>query len=186
MRQDPWHNSQTSQQGSMPRCAGQMAVQGNVGGGSFICGLKRVLSEYLSLDFQGAIGELTSLCCSGCAPPCRMYDPSASMHAILLCTWQKSRLAAVLIGACAGLKTFASLQSTRQLSEHTSAGLGLTWQPKVGVGLQLSSTRQLSNTTSADFSWVVGPRAAQGAALSVSRRGERLTTSTRLDVRHLS
>ncbi len=82
----------------------------------------------------------------------------------------------------AGLKTFASLQSTRQLSEHTAAGLGLTWQPKVGVGLQLSSTRQLSDTTSADFSLVVGPRAAQGAGLSISRRGERLTTSARLDV----
>lgn len=84
---------------------------------------------------------------------------------------------------CAGLKTFASLQSTRQLSEHTSAGLGLTWQPKVGVGLQLSSTRQLSDTTSADFNWVVGPRAAQGAGLSISRRGEKLITSARLDVR---
>ncbi len=84
---------------------------------------------------------------------------------------------------CAGLKTFASLQSTRQLSEHTSAGLGLTWQPRVGAGLQLSSTRQLSDTTSADFTWVVGPRAAQGASLSISRRGERLTTSAGLNVR---
>ena len=83
---------------------------------------------------------------------------------------------------CAGLKTFASLQSTRQLSEHTSAGLGLTWQPRVGAGLQLSSTRQLSDTTSADFTWVVGPRAAQGASLSISRRGERLTTSAGLNV----
>ena len=85
-------------------------------------------------------------------------------------------------GVCAGLKTFASLQSTRQLSEHTSAGLGLTWQPRVGAGLQLSSTRQLSDTTSADFTWVVGPRAAQGAGLSISRRGERLTTSVGLNV----
>ena len=85
-------------------------------------------------------------------------------------------------GGCAGLKTFASLQSTRQMSEHTSAGLGLTWQPRVGVGLQLSSSRQLSDTTSADFTWVAGPRAAQGAGLSISRRGERLTTSVGLNV----
>ena len=41
--------------------AGQMAVQGNVGGGSFVCGLKRVLSEYHSLDFQGAVGDPPSL-----------------------------------------------------------------------------------------------------------------------------
>ena len=91
-------------------------------------------------------------------------------------------LALSAAGGCAGLKTFASLQSTRQLSEHTSAGLGLTWQPRVGAGLQLSSTRQLSDTTSADFTWVVGPRAAQGAGLSISRRGERLTTSAGLNV----
>ena len=37
--------------------AGQMAVQGNVGGGSFVCGLRRVLSEYHTLEFQGAVGE---------------------------------------------------------------------------------------------------------------------------------
>ncbi|CAK0784705.1 hypothetical protein CVIRNUC_007909 [Coccomyxa viridis] len=132
-------NSQLSSQlsdSTIVTVGGQMAVQGNVGGGSFVCGLKRVLSEYHSLDFQGAVG----------------------------------------------LKTFASLQSTRQLSEHTSAGLGLTWQPRVGAGLQLSSTRQLSDTTSADFTWMVGPRAAQGAGLSISRRGERLTTSAGLNV----
>ena len=95
-------------------------------------------------------------------------------------------LALSAAGGSAGLKTFASLQSTRQLSEHTSAGLGLTWQPRVGAGLQLSSTRQLSDTTSADFTWVVGPRAAQGAGLSISRRGERLTTSAGLNVSPLA
>jgi hypothetical protein len=87
-----------------------------------------------------------------------------------------------MASACAGLKTFASLQSTRQLSEHTSGGLGLTWQPKVGIGLQLSSSRQLSDTTSADFTWVVGPRQAGGASLSINRRGEKLTTSASLNV----
>ncbi len=40
--------------------AGQMAVQGNVGGGSFICGLRRVLSEHHTLEFQGALGECLS------------------------------------------------------------------------------------------------------------------------------
>lgn len=82
----------------------------------------------------------------------------------------------------AGLKTFLSLQSTRQLSEHTSAGLGVTWQPRAGLGLQLVSTRELSDTTSADFNWVIGPAGAAGAGLAVSRRGEKLTTSGRIEV----
>lgn len=37
--------------------AGQMAVQGNVGGGSFVCGFRRILSEHHTLEFQGAVGE---------------------------------------------------------------------------------------------------------------------------------
>ena len=48
----------------------------------------------------------------------------------------------------AGLKTLVSLQSTRQLDEATSASLGLTWQPEVGVGLQLSTSRQLTDSVS--------------------------------------
>ena len=85
----------------------------------------------------------------------------------------------------AGLKTFASLQSTRQLSECTSAGLGVTWQPNAGLGLQLVSSRQLSDTTEADFNWVIGPAGAAGVGLSVSRRGEKLTTSGRIEARAL-
>ncbi|EIE26180.1 DnaJ-domain-containing protein, partial [Coccomyxa subellipsoidea C-169] len=115
---------------------GQMAVQGNVGGGSFVCGLKRILTPRNSIELQAALG----------------------------------------------LKTFLSLQSTRQLSEHTSAGLGVTWQPRAGLGLQLVSTRELSDTTSADFNWVIGPAGAAGAGLAVSRRGEKLTTSGRIEV----
>ena len=38
--------------------AGQMAVQGNVGGGSFVCGLKRILTPHDSIDMQCALGEL--------------------------------------------------------------------------------------------------------------------------------
>lgn len=83
---------------------------------------------------------------------------------------------------CAGLKTFLSVQSTRQLSEHTSAGLGVTWQPRAGLGLQLVSSRELTDTTSADFNWVIGPAGAAGAGLSISRRGEKLTTSGRIEV----
>ena len=86
-------------------------------------------------------------------------------------------------GVCAGLKTFASVQSTRQLSEHTSAGLGATWQPGVGLGLQLVSSRELSDNTSADFNWVIGPAGAAGAGISVSRRGEKFTTTGRIEVR---
>lgn len=36
--------------------AGQMAAQGNVGGGSFVCGLKRTLTPRDTLEFQGMIG----------------------------------------------------------------------------------------------------------------------------------
>ncbi|BDA50839.1 DnaJ homolog subfamily C member 11 [Coccomyxa sp. Obi] len=115
---------------------GQMAVQGNVGGGSFVCGLKRILTPHDSIDMQCALG----------------------------------------------LKTFASVQSTRQLSEHTSAGLGVTWQPRVGLGLQLLSSRELSDNTSADFNWVIGPAGAAGAGLSLSRRGEKFTTTGRIEV----
>lgn len=82
----------------------------------------------------------------------------------------------------AGLKSFVMVQSTRQLSEHTSAGLGVTWQPRAGVGLQLLSSRDLTEKTSADFNWVIGPTGAAGAGLSISRRGERLTTSGRVEV----
>jgi len=46
--------------------------------------------------------------------------------------------------AAAGLKSLASLQSTRQLDERTAASLALTWQPGLGAGLQLHSTRQLT------------------------------------------
>ena len=41
-------------------CAGQMAVQGNVGGGSFVCGLKRILTPRDSIEMQAALGALTS------------------------------------------------------------------------------------------------------------------------------
>ncbi|KAK9907695.1 hypothetical protein WJX75_008271 [Coccomyxa subellipsoidea] len=115
---------------------GQMAVQGNVGGGSFVCGLKRILTPRDSIEMQAALG----------------------------------------------LKTFLSVQSTRQLSEHTSAGLGVTWQPRAGFGLQLVSSRELTDTTSADFNWVIGPAGTAGAGLSISRRGEKLTTSGRIEV----
>lgn len=37
--------------------AGQMAVQGNVGGGSFVCGLKRILTPRNSIELQAALGE---------------------------------------------------------------------------------------------------------------------------------
>ena len=43
-----------------------------------------------------------------------------------------------------GLKSLASLQSTRQLDEHTAASVALTWQPGVGAGLQLQTNRQLT------------------------------------------
>ena len=47
--------------GVLALLAGQMAVQGNVGGGSFVCGLRRVLSEHHTLEFQGALGECPSV-----------------------------------------------------------------------------------------------------------------------------
>jgi DnaJ family protein C protein 11 len=82
----------------------------------------------------------------------------------------------------AGLKTFGSVTSTRQLSERTTVGAGLTWQPKAGLGLQLLSSRELSDNVSANFSWVVGPAGAAGMGLSVSRNGEKFTTSGRIEV----
>ena len=42
--------------------AGQMAVQGNVGGGSFVCGLKRVLGPHTSLEASAVIGALHPMC----------------------------------------------------------------------------------------------------------------------------
>ena len=62
---DCMHGLQWSPQMStqlMHVIAGQMAVQGNVGGGSFVCGLRRVLGEYHNLEFQGALGELYIAC----------------------------------------------------------------------------------------------------------------------------
>lgn len=84
--------------------------------------------------------------------------------------------------AQAGLKTFASVNLSRQLGERTSAGIGAIWQPAAGLGLQLVSSRSLSDTTDADFNWVLGPAGAAGVGLSLSRRGERLTTSARVEV----
>ncbi len=55
-----------------------------------------------------------------------------------------SILAEMHPSAAAGLKSLASLQSTRQLDERTAASLALTWQPGLGAGLQLHSTRQLT------------------------------------------
>ncbi len=49
-----------------------------------------------------------------------------------------------LTHTCAGLKSLASLQSTRQLDERTAASLALTWQPGLGAGLQLQTNRQLT------------------------------------------
>jgi hypothetical protein len=37
--------------------AGQMAVQKGMGGGSFVCGLKRVLGPRDSLEASAALGE---------------------------------------------------------------------------------------------------------------------------------
>lgn len=47
-----------------------------------------------------------------------------------------------------GLKTLLSVQSTRQLDESTTASLALTWQPEVGIGLQLNTSRQLTDSVS--------------------------------------
>lgn len=110
-------------------------------------------------------------------------DPVLLMSQIICSSLQQCASRIGDVGVCAGLKTFASVQSTRQLSQHTSAGLGVTWQPRVGLGLQLVSSRELSDTTSADFNWVVGPAGAAGAGISVSRRGEKFTTSGRIEVR---
>ena len=49
-------------------------------------------------------------------------------------------------------------------------------------GLQVVTTRQLSDTTDADFNWVIGPAGAAGVGLSLSRRGEKVTTSGRIEV----
>lgn len=46
--------------------------------------------------------------------------------------------------ACAGLKTFASVTATRELSSHTSAGIGLTWQPRAGLGMQVRHPLRLT------------------------------------------
>lgn len=40
----------------MTMATGQMAVQGNVGGGSFVCGLKRILTPHDSIEMQAAVG----------------------------------------------------------------------------------------------------------------------------------
>ena len=50
-------------------------------------------------------------------------------------------------GMRAGLKAFGSLQCSRQLSEHTSAGVGVTWQPKAGLGLQVMRMRTACGVT---------------------------------------
>ena len=74
------------------------------------------------------------------------------------------------------------VQSTRQLSPHTSATVAASWQPESGLGLQVSSARQLSEHASGEFTWVVGPSEAAGMALSLSWRGERYMVSGKLDV----
>ena len=52
----------------------------------------------------------------------------------------------------------------------------------VNRALQVVSTRQLSDTTDADLNWVVGPAGAAGVGLSLSRRGEKVTTTGRIEV----
>ena len=46
--------------------------------------------------------------------------------------------------AAAGLKSLVQVASTRQLGQHSTATLATTWQPDLGLGLQLSTARQLS------------------------------------------
>ncbi|KAK9804851.1 hypothetical protein WJX72_008677 [[Myrmecia] bisecta] len=115
---------------------GQVFVRRNVGGGSFICGIKRVISAHDVLE----------------------------------------------VHAMAGLKSLVSVQSTRQLSQYSSASLAASWQPGGGVGLQLLTTRQLTPSTAGELTWTVGPREAAGMALGITRRTDKFILNARIEV----
>jgi DnaJ family protein C protein 11 len=81
-----------------------------------------------------------------------------------------------------GLRSLATLTSSRQIGTHTRASATLTWGPQEGVGMQLSSTRQMPHNCQGTFAWVLGPRGAPGMSLAVAQRGTKTALQGKVEV----
>jgi len=84
--------------------------------------------------------------------------------------------------ASAGLRSLLSAQAGFQLSQHASASIAASWNPKSGAGLQFVTTRQLNETTSGEFAWTMRPPEAAGMSLSVTHRREKIACVGRVEV----
>jgi hypothetical protein len=80
---------------------------------------------------------------------------------------QCSAVSSLEASASVGLRGAASLAAQRQLSEHASGGLTLTWSPRDGTSLLVSLERQLSEHCRGHWGWTLGP--GGGIATGVSR-----------------
>ena len=140
-------------------------IQNDCGGmGQLVCGV-RPASARPGHVFHPAV--LLPVCCDTSIPHTRSSEPHQTVvegscpgrgpysrpavpitvRAMITCRLQHRALR-----MCAGLKSLASLQSTRQLDDRTAASVALTWQPGLGTGLQLQTNRQLTERVQGECS----------------------------------
>lgn len=87
------------------------------------------------------------------------------------------------VQAAVGLRSLLSVSTTVQLTPYDTGTLALNWQPRRGLGLQVSSTRQLGDATTGEFSWVAYPPEESGMILNlVHRPSEETQITGRLEV----
>lgn len=81
-----------------------------------------------------------------------------------------------------GLQSLLSVQSSYQLSQHSTAALALTYQQGAGLGMQVSTSRQLSPKHKGELTWVVGPPHARAMVLGVTSRFKTFQTAVGVEV----
>lgn len=97
--------------------------------------------------------------------------------------WQASPFDQIQLDASLGNdKSFASLSSVRQLSQHDLGQVSVTLSGE-GAGMQLVSRRTLGERTTASLTWVIGPVSQQGMSAHVVQRFDNASLTGKLEVR---
>ncbi|KAL3162704.1 hypothetical protein ABBQ38_008745 [Trebouxia sp. C0009 RCD-2024] len=81
-----------------------------------------------------------------------------------------------------GLQSLLTVQSSYQLSKYSGAALALTYQPAMGLGMQVTTTRQVSARSRGELTWVLGPLPARAMVLALTTTFKRAQTAIGLEV----
>lgn len=87
------------------------------------------------------------------------------------------------VQAVVGLRSLLSVSTAVQLTPYDTGTLSVNWQPRRGLGLQVSSMRQLGEATTGEFTWVAYPPDESGMVLHlVHRPAEETQVTGKLEV----